>query len=77
MVSGIQVSDRHSYPPEHIPASTTLVERTGARGLDALLVAASDESIAYLTGFRPVQLERFFGVVVAPERSAVIARARA
>jgi Xaa-Pro dipeptidase len=48
-----------------------LLERTAARGLDALLVT-SDESIAYLTGFRPVQLERFFGVVVAPGQSAVI-----
>jgi Xaa-Pro dipeptidase len=66
MVSG-KVSDRHSYEQrlDH------LVERTGERGLDALLVT-SDESIAYLTGFRPVQLERFFGVVVAPGQSAVI-----
>ncbi len=48
-----------------------LLEQAGAFGLDAMLVT-SDESIAYLTGFRPTQLERFFGVVVAPERSAVI-----
>ncbi len=48
-----------------------LLEQAGARGLDAILIT-SDESIAYLTGFRPIQLERFFGVVVAPERSAVI-----
>jgi len=32
-------------------------------GLDALLVT-SDESIAYVTGFRPLQLERLFAVVV-------------
>ena len=32
-------------------------------GLDAF-VATSDESIAYLTGFRPLQLERLFAVVV-------------
>ena len=32
-------------------------------GLDAFLVT-SDESIAYLIGFRPLQLERLFGVVV-------------
>lgn len=48
-----------------------LLEAAAARGLDATLVT-SDESIAYLTGFRPTQLERFFGVVVAPQRSAVI-----
>ncbi len=48
-----------------------LLEQAGARGLDALLITG-DESIAYLTGFRPIQMERFFGVVVAPERSAVI-----
>jgi Xaa-Pro dipeptidase len=40
-------------------------------GLDAYL-ATSDESIAYLTGFRPLQLERFFGVVVAESGGAVI-----
>lgn len=44
---------------------------TSSRGLDAMLVT-SDESIAYLTGFRPHQLERFFGVVVSPRGSAVI-----
>ena len=48
-----------------------LLEQTGARGVDAMLVT-SDESIAYLTGFRPIQMERFFGVVVALEGSAVI-----
>jgi Xaa-Pro dipeptidase len=40
-----------------------LREATADAGLDAL-VATADESIAYLTGFRPLQLERFFGVVV-------------
>ncbi|HEY3726236.1 MAG TPA: Xaa-Pro peptidase family protein [Solirubrobacteraceae bacterium] len=48
-----------------------LLEAAAQRGLDAALVT-SDESIAYLTGFKPTQLERFFGVVVAPGRSAVI-----
>jgi Xaa-Pro aminopeptidase len=48
-----------------------LGERVAALGLDAFLIT-SDESIAYLTGFRPIQMERFFGVVVSPERSAVI-----
>ncbi|MGH2882760.1 MAG: aminopeptidase P family N-terminal domain-containing protein, partial [Solirubrobacteraceae bacterium] len=48
-----------------------LGEQAAGLGLDAVLIT-SDESIAYLTGFRPIQLERFFGVVVAPERSAVI-----
>jgi Xaa-Pro dipeptidase len=40
-----------------------LREAAASAGLDAF-VATSDESIAYLTGFRPLQLERFFGVVV-------------
>jgi Xaa-Pro dipeptidase len=40
-------------------------------GLDAYLVT-SDESIAYLTGFRPLQLERFFGVVVTESGGAVV-----
>lgn len=35
----------------------------GGAGLDAFL-ATSDESIAYLTGFKPMQLERLFAVVV-------------
>jgi len=48
-----------------------LLEEDEARGLDATLIT-SDESIAYLTGFRPIQLERFFGIVVSAERSAVI-----
>jgi Xaa-Pro dipeptidase len=38
-------------------------------GLDAYL-ATADESIAYLTGFRPMQLERFFGVVVRADGGA-------
>ena len=37
--------------------------QTAAEGLDAF-VATADESIAYLTGFRPLQLERLFAVVV-------------
>jgi len=44
---------------------------TASSSFDAMLVT-SDESIAYLTGFRPHQLERFFGVVVSPRGSAVI-----
>ena len=48
------------------------LRRAGARVASTRLLITSDESIAYLTGFRPIQMERFFGVVVAPERSAVI-----
>jgi Xaa-Pro dipeptidase len=48
-----------------------LLDAATARGLDAMLVT-SDESIAYLTGFRPQQFERFFGVVVGAARNAVI-----
>ncbi len=44
---------------------------TASRDIDAMLIT-SDESIAYLTGFRPHQLERFFGVVISPRGSAVI-----
>jgi Xaa-Pro dipeptidase len=40
-------------------------------GLDAYL-ATSDESIAYLTGFRPMQLERFFGVAVRTDGEATV-----
>lgn len=42
-----------------------------ALGLDATLVT-SNESIAYLTGLHPMQLERFFGVVLRPQEAAVI-----
>ena len=48
-----------------------MLEAATAAGLEAALIT-SDESIAYLTGFKPMQLERFFGVVVRPDRSAVI-----
>ncbi|MDA8069012.1 MAG: Xaa-Pro peptidase family protein [Actinomycetota bacterium] len=40
-------------------------------GLDAFL-ASSDESIAYLSGFRPFQLERFFAVAVRVDGSGAI-----
>jgi Xaa-Pro dipeptidase len=40
-----------------------LREAAAEAGLDAY-VATADESIAYLTGFRPLQLERLFAVVV-------------
>jgi Xaa-Pro dipeptidase len=46
------------------------VEVAGA-GLEALL-ATSDESIAYLSGFRPLQLERLFAVVVRADRGGAI-----
>jgi Xaa-Pro dipeptidase len=47
--------------------------RAAARddGLDAFLVI-SDESIAYLSGFRPIQLERLFAVVVPTDGAASI-----
>ena len=48
-----------------------VLEAAATAGLEATLIT-SDESIAYLTGFKPMQLERFFGVVVRPDRSAVI-----
>jgi Xaa-Pro dipeptidase len=48
-----------------------LLKASAGLSVDAALVT-SDESIAYLTGFKPMQLERFFGVVVRPDRSAVI-----
>jgi len=45
---------------------------TAAAGLDACLVT-SDESIAYITGFRPLQLERLFAVVIrAGDGGAVV-----
>lgn len=40
-------------------------------GLDAFL-ATSDESIAYLSGFRPLQLERLFAVVVPADGAGAI-----
>lgn len=40
-------------------------------GLDAFL-ATSDESIAYLSGFRPMQLERLFATVVGGSSAAII-----
>jgi Xaa-Pro dipeptidase len=40
-----------------------LRETAELAGLDAF-IATADESIAYLTGFRPLQLERLFAVVV-------------
>jgi Xaa-Pro dipeptidase len=47
--------------------------RAAARdtGLDAFL-ATSDESIAYLSGFRPLQLERLFAVVVPVDGAGAI-----
>ncbi len=60
------------------PVSTTTSERierlrvaARAAGLDAFL-ATSDESIAYLSGFRPLQLERLFAVVVPVNGAASI-----
>jgi Xaa-Pro dipeptidase len=60
------------------PVSTATSERlkrlqAAARdaGLDAYL-ATSDESIAYLSGFRPLQLERLFAVVVPVDRAGAI-----
>jgi Xaa-Pro dipeptidase len=43
---------------------TRLSEAIRAAGIDAFL-ATSDESIAYLSGFGPLQLERLFAVVVS------------
>jgi Xaa-Pro aminopeptidase len=58
------------------PAATDeRVERlqaaAAAAGLDAV-VATSDESIAYLSGFRPLQLERLFAVVVRADAGGAI-----
>jgi Xaa-Pro dipeptidase len=44
---------------------------TVAAGLEAFL-ATSDESIAYLTGFRPLQLERLFAVVVGADGGGAV-----
>ncbi len=62
---------RSDTPNNHDPRLDRLLEQAAGLSLDATLIT-SDESIAYLTGFRPMQLERFFGVVVRPESSTVI-----
>jgi Xaa-Pro dipeptidase len=58
-----------------VSAAADRIERlraaTAEAGFDAYL-ATSDESIAYLTGFRPLQMERFFGVVVRTDGAGVI-----
>ncbi|MCW2977129.1 MAG: aminopeptidase family protein [Actinomycetia bacterium] len=46
-------------------------EAAKAAGLDGVIVT-SDESIAYLTGFRPMQLERLFAVVVTEAGGSVV-----
>lgn len=48
-----------------------LREAVAEAGLDAYL-ATSDESIAYLTGFRPLQLERLFAVVIRAEDGGAV-----
>ena len=48
-----------------------LQEEARAAGLDAFL-ATSDESIAYLSGFRPLQLERLFAVAVPVDGAGAI-----
>jgi len=48
-----------------------LREATAGAGLDAFVVTA-DESIAYLTGFRPLQLERLFAVVVRADGGGAV-----
>lgn len=61
--------------PADTSIAATRVERVReavtAAGLDAYLVT-SDESIAYLTGFRPLQLERFFGIVVRADGGGAV-----
>ena len=54
---------RRSGTAGHEDRVERLREAAAEAGLDAF-VATADESIAYLTGFRPLQLERFFAVVV-------------
>ncbi len=51
--------------PDNVAAARIerLREAAAEAGLDAY-IATADESIAYLTGFRPLQLERLFAVVV-------------
>ena len=48
-----------------------LRQRVEDAALDAVLVT-TDESIAYLTGFRPMQFERFFAVAVTRDGGSVI-----
>jgi Xaa-Pro dipeptidase len=48
-----------------------LAELAGRAGLDAVAVT-NDASIAYLTGFHGLQLERFFGVVVCEDGSGTL-----
>src|SRR5690348_8601015 len=58
-----------------VSAAAERIERLRAAsagaGYDAYL-ATSDESIAYLTGFKPLQMERFFGVVVRADGAGVL-----
>ena len=56
-------------PDTRVSALDSLLEDAG---LDAVL-ATKDASIAYLSGFWGLQLERFFGVVVRPGAAALIA----
>jgi Xaa-Pro aminopeptidase len=58
-----------SGPDSRVSALDSLLEDAG---LDAVL-ATKDASIAYLSGFWGLQLERFFGVVVRPGGAALIA----
>ena len=58
-----------SGPDARVSALDDLLEDAG---LDAVL-ATKDASIAYLSGFWGIQLERFFGVVVRPGDAALIA----
>jgi Xaa-Pro dipeptidase len=53
------------------PRLERLRDTAAAHGLDAYL-ATSDESIAYLTGFRPLQLERFFAVLVRTDGTGAV-----
>jgi Xaa-Pro dipeptidase len=60
--------------PESAPADERIDRLRAAvaeAGLDAFL-ATSDESIAYLSGFRPTQLERFFATLVRADSAAAI-----
>ena len=64
---------RADLPGESLTADRVerLRSAAAAAGLDAF-VATSDESIAYLTGFRPLQLERFFAVVVKADGGGAV-----